>query len=170
VFFLHPHEIRGAFIHSQDFRQLVAERKDLHTQQSAIRPPKYVGRPPDASEPPNRFDIVVQPQPDLQRLKGIGASPGTARGSARVVMALEDFATVRRGDIIVCPSSNPSWVPLFGIIAGLVTNTGGVTSHAAVVAREFGVPAVVGTGEATRLIRNGQQVEVDGSAGEVRLL
>lgn len=85
-------------------------------------------------------------------------------------MAPEDFVTVQTGDVLVCPSSNPSWVPLFGIIAGLITNTGGVTSHAAVVAREFGVPAVVGTGEATRLIRNGQQVEVDGTMGEVRLL
>lgn len=170
VFFLHTDEIRGAFLQSQDFRQLVAERKGIHAQQSAIRPPKYVGQPPDASAPPNRFDIGVQPQLDPQRLKGIGASPGTARGSARVVMAPEDFATVQTGDVLVCPSSNPSWVPLFGIIAGLITNTGGVTSHAAVVAREFGVPAVVGTGEATRLIRNGQQVEVDGTTGEVRLL
>ena len=92
------------------------------------------------------------------------------RGPARIVVALEDFARVQSGDVLVCPSSNPSWVPLFGIIAGLVTNTGGVLSHAAVVAREFGVPAVVGTGVATERLRDGQLVEVDGTAGEVRLL
>jgi pyruvate,water dikinase len=71
--------------------------------------------------------------------------------------------------VLVCPSSNASWVPLFGIIAALITDTGGVTCHAAVVAREFSVPAVVGTKDATRKLRNGQLVEVDGTAGVVRL-
>jgi len=170
VFYLHTGEIREAFVHHRDFRHLVDERKAALAQQSTIKPPKYLGQQPDPSAPPNRFDIGMQPQPDAQRLKGIGASPGTARGCARIVLVPEDFTSVQRGDVLVCPSSNPSWVPLFGIIAGLITNTGGVTSHAAVVAREFGVPAVVGTGDATRRVRNGQQVEVDGTAGEVRLL
>ena len=77
---------------------------------------------------------------------------------------------VQPGDIIVCPSSNPSWVPLFAIAGGLITNTGGVLSHAAVVAREFGLPAVVGTGDATTRIADGRLVEIDGSSGIVRLL
>ena len=67
-------------------------------------------------------------------------------------------------------SSNPSWVPLFAIAGGLITDTGGVLSHAAVVAREFGLPAVVGTGDATARIANGRMVELDGSSGTVRLL
>jgi pyruvate,water dikinase len=70
---------------------------------------------------------------------------------------------------MVAPSSNPSWVPLFTIAAGLVTNTGGVLSHAAVVAREFALPAVVGVANATALIREGQIVELDGTTGHVRL-
>ena len=74
------------------------------------------------------------------------------------------------GDIIVCPASNPSWVPVFAIAGGLVTNTGGVLAHAAVVAREFGLPAVVGVTGATTLIPDGQMVEIDGTAGTVRLL
>lgn len=107
---------------------------------------------------------------DAALLTGTGASPGKATGVARVIAGPEEFARVKPGDILVCASSNPSWVLLFGIIRGLVTNTGGVLSHAAVVAREFGVPAVVGTGEATRRISDGQTVEVDGTAGEVRIL
>jgi pyruvate,water dikinase len=87
-----------------------------------------------------------------------------------VTLSPDDFARVQPGDIIVCPSSNPSWVPLFTIAAGLVTDTGGVLSHAAVVAREFGLPAVVGTGDATSRIADGRMVELDGTTGDVRLL
>jgi pyruvate,water dikinase len=86
-----------------------------------------------------------------------------ARGQA-------DFDRIQPGDVIVCPSSNPSWVPLFSIAAALVTDTGGVLSHAAVVARELGLPAVVGTRDATHRIADGRLVEVDGAAGIVRLL
>ena len=99
-----------------------------------------------------------------------GASAGVARGPARVTLTQEDFGSVQPGDIIVCPSSNPSWVPLFAIAGGLITNTGGVLSHAAVVAREFALPAVVGTGDATTRIADGRLVELDGTTGIVRLL
>ena len=92
------------------------------------------------------------------------------RGPARVTLTQEDFGSVQPGDIIVCPSSNPSWVPLFAIAGGLITNTGGVLSHAAVVAREFALPAVVGTGDATTRIADGRLVEIDGTTGIVRLL
>ena len=92
------------------------------------------------------------------------------RGPARVTLSQDDFGRIQPGDIIVCPSSNPSWVPVFTIAGGLVTNTGGVLSHAAVVAREFGLPAVVGTGDATTRIADGRLVEIDGTAGTVRLL
>jgi pyruvate,water dikinase len=103
-------------------------------------------------------------------LRGTGASAGIARGPARLVLSPEDFARVQGGDIIVCPASNPSWVPVFASAAGLVTNTGGVLSHAAVVAREFGLPAVVGTQNATDRIAEGSTVEIDGTLGVVRIL
>jgi pyruvate,water dikinase len=92
------------------------------------------------------------------------------RGPARVTLSQADFGSVEPGDIIVCPSSNPSWVPVFTIAGGLITDTGGVLSHAAVVAREFALPAVVGTGDATRRIADGRLVELDGTSGVVRLL
>ena len=102
-------------------------------------------------------------------MRGTGASAGIVTGPARVVLGPDDFERVQPGDILVAPSSNPSWVALFAIAGGLVTNTGGVLSHAAVVAREFGLPAVVGTGDATTRIGDGQMLELDGTTGFVRL-
>jgi pyruvate,water dikinase len=87
-----------------------------------------------------------------------------------VTRSQDDFGAVQPGDIIVCASSNPSWVPLFAIAGGLITDTGGVLSHAAVVAREFALPTVVGTGDATLRIADDRLVELDGSTGIVRLL
>jgi pyruvate,water dikinase len=169
VFYLHTEEVRCALRSPEDMRAVVAERRVEYAQWSAVRPPKHLGKPSEPNQP-SRFFAPLVPQEEGHRLRGIGACAGTARGPARIVLSADDFSRVRRGDILVCGSCNPSWVPLFGIIAGLVTDTGSVLSHAAVVAREFGVPAVVGTGEATRMLRDGQIVEIDGSAGEVRLL
>jgi pyruvate,water dikinase len=87
-----------------------------------------------------------------------------------VALGPEDFGRIEPGDIIVCPSSNPSWVPVFAIAGGLVTNSGGVLAHAAVVAREFGLPAVLGVTGATSRITDGRQLEIDGTKGTVRLL
>jgi pyruvate,water dikinase len=170
VFFLHSDEIPEALRNPRNLRSLIAQRRAEHQRWGEVRPPRYLGRPPQTSQP-NRFEPPPVEQPaEGELLRGIGASPGIVRGRARITLSSDDFERVEAGDVLVCPSSNPSWVPLFGIIAGLVTNTGGALSHAAVVAREFGVPAVVGTGEATRRLRDGQLVEVDGTVGEVRLL
>lgn len=170
VFFLHAAEISEALHSPRDLRPFVVERRAALQRWGAIRPPKYLGRPPELSSPSGRFDAPPPEQTDATVLRGTGASPGKTRGPARVVISSDEMDRVQRGDVLVCPASNPSWVPLFGIISALVTNTGGVLSHAAVVAREFGVPAVVGTGEATLRLRDGQWVEVDGTAGEVRIL
>lgn len=77
---------------------------------------------------------------------------------------------VQKGDILVAQSTQPAWTPLFAIAAAVVTDTGGILSHAAVVAREYGIPAVLGTGTVTRTLHDGQLVEVDGTAGVVRIL
>jgi pyruvate,water dikinase len=81
-----------------------------------------------------------------------------------------DFRRVRGGDVVVCTTTTPAWTPLFASIAGLVTESGGILSHAAVVAREYRLPAVVGTEVATRVIPDGATVRVDGASGEVRVL
>lgn len=103
-------------------------------------------------------------------LKGVGASKGTYTGRACVVLGEEQFDKLQPGDVLVCPVTSPVWSILFAKIGALVTDTGGVLSHPAIIAREYGVPAVVATGNATRVITDGQQLIVDGSAGVVRLL
>jgi phosphohistidine swiveling domain-containing protein len=169
VLYLHRNEIRELIELPRDVRALVADRRVEHAAQQALKPPLNLGAPRRASTP-DRFDGTPIPSDDLNVLLGTGASPGIVRGPARIALSPSDFGRIRAGDIIVCPSSNPSWVPVFTIAAGLVTNTGGILSHAAVVAREFGLPAVVGAGDATTRIADGRQLEIDGTTGTVHLL
>jgi phosphohistidine swiveling domain-containing protein len=117
---------------------------------------------------PDRF--YRKASADAAELSGIAGSPGVVEGTARVVRTVAEFDEVSPGDILVCQMTNPAWVVLFTKIAGLVTDTGGTTSHPAVLAREFGIPAVVGTSEATRRISTGDQVRVDGSKGTVQIV
>jgi phosphohistidine swiveling domain-containing protein len=104
------------------------------------------------------------------RLTGIGGSPGVVEGVARVVRTIDEFDEVTDGDVLVCQMTNPAWVVLFTKIAGLVTDTGGTTSHPAVLSREFGIPAVVGTSVATHRIATGDRIRVDGTNGVVEIL
>ncbi len=103
-------------------------------------------------------------------LNGAAASPGVIEGVARVVRSVDQIADVRDGEILVCGSTSPAWAPIFSKIKGTVTDVGGVMSHAAIVAREYGLPAVVGTGRATAQIRTGQTIRVDGTEGTVTLV
>jgi phosphohistidine swiveling domain-containing protein len=103
------------------------------------------------------------------RIKGVAASPGSATGSACVLHTPEDFNRMRPGDILVAPITTPAWTPLFAMAAAIVTDVGGPLSHGSIVAREYGIPAVLGTGSATRRIRDGQIITVDGSQGTVVL-
>lgn len=100
-------------------------------------------------------------------VSGTPASRGRAEGPVRIIGGPEDFGRLRSGDVLVCPYTNPSWTPLFQRAAAVVVDLGGLGSHAAIVAREYGIPAVMGTGTGTRVLTDGQHVVVDGSAGAV---
>jgi pyruvate,water dikinase len=102
-------------------------------------------------------------------IKGIGASPGKVTGPACVMRGPEEFHRMKPGEILVASITTPAWTPLFAMASGIVTDVGGPLSHSSIVAREYGVPAVLGTGVATERIRSGQQVTVDGDAGVVTL-
>jgi pyruvate,water dikinase len=102
-------------------------------------------------------------------IKGVAASPGMASGVARVLHAPEDFNQLKSGDVLVAPITTPAWTPLFAMASAIVTDVGGPLSHGSIVAREYGIPAVLGTGVATRRIQSGQTVTVDGSVGTVTL-
>ena len=109
----------------------------------------------------------MRPSSDRRVLRGYAASPGSYRGRARVIETLADAGSLVEGDVLVCRTTSPPWTPFFGVIAALVTNSGGALSHGAVVAREFGIPAVMGTLTATLQIRDGATVTVDGTNGLV---
>ncbi len=103
-------------------------------------------------------------------LRGLGASPGVIEGIARVVLSPDEFDRVQKGELLVCKMTSPSWVVLFTKIAGLVTDSGGALSHPAVVSREFGIPAVVGTRVASQKIKTGQRIRINGAEGTVEVL
>jgi pyruvate,water dikinase len=98
---------------------------------------------------------------------GVPSSPGRASGPARLVRSVNDFSHLRRGDILVCPTTDPAWTPLFRLAAAVVTETGGVLSHAAIVARESAIPAVLGADKAMTSLIDGRPVTVDGTLGTV---
>lgn len=118
---------------------------------------RFFGGPPPASASPDQ-------------LRGNPGSAGQVRGTARVILSLAEAGRLQPGEILVTTSTQPAWTPLFATAAAVVTDSGGVLSHCAVVAREYCIPAVVGTGRATSAIRDGQTIEVDGSAGLIKLI
>jgi rifampicin phosphotransferase len=148
---------------------------------------EVAGEPPPTSvlPEPSRFamdaiqwimlDRILAPeesrrvQPQGNTISGIAAAHGVYTGRVRVVMDETDFGKVMAGDILVCPITSPVWSVLFPSIGGLITDTGGVLSHAAIIAREYRLPAVVGTGNATSLLIDGQLVTIDGSRGTVQI-
>jgi pyruvate,water dikinase len=179
VMFLRYNELRGLIGSAAaiDARAVIASRRLEREAAERIQPRDWVGTvtPTQLAFPylvnwgyPDRF---YQKQSDDERLiTGLGASPGVIEGIARVVRTVDEFDDVRDGDILVCQMTNPAWVVLFTKIAGLVTDTGGTTSHPAVLAREFGIPAVIGTSVATHRIVTGDRIKVDGTAGRVEIL
>ncbi len=180
VFHLNTAEIRetvGA-LPNADRRALVTERQTEIQKFSAVTPPAALGTPPPGPPPHNPMARALGkffggPPPasdDPDVLRGSAGSPGLVRGVARVIANLADASRLQSGDILVASMTSPPWTPLFVTAGGIVTDRGGVLSHAAIVAREYGVPAVVGTGSATTQIQDGQTIEVDGDAGVVRLV
>ena len=107
---------------------------------------------------------------NAHELHGFAASAGVVEGIAHVLMNANDIGLMKDGEILVCPVTNPSWGPVFGKIRATVSDIGGTMSHAAIVAREYGMPAVVGTGTATKRIKTGQRLRVDGDNGVVTIL
>ena len=160
-----------------DAPAIVAGRRAERDAAAAIQPRNWIGTatPSQLAFPylvnwgyPERFH--QEQSADDRQIAGIAGSPGVVEGTARVVMTVDEFDAVADGDVLVCQMTNPAWVVLFTKIAALVTDTGGTTSHPAVLSREFGIPAVIGTSVATHRIRTGDRVRVDGSKGTVEIL
>ncbi|MEO8509830.1 MAG: PEP-utilizing enzyme [Chloroflexota bacterium] len=178
VLFLRYNELRAVMGDPDaiEARSVVAQRREAREAAYAFRPPAWIGT---ATESQLAFPYLVNwgfPEKFYRKdavagvVEGIGGSPGVVEGIARVVLREDEFDAVRAGDILVCHMTNPAWVVLFTKIAGLVTNAGGLTGHPAVLSREFGIPAVVGTQDGTQRISTGDRVRVDGATGRVEVL
>jgi pyruvate,water dikinase len=162
------------------WRPLIAERRALLKKLAEWQPPAALGPIPEVINDPllnmlwgitsEQLTMWSMPPASGNELRGFAASPGVAEGIARVVRSVDEIASVRDGEILVCPVTAPSWAPIFGKIRAAVSDIGGTMSHAAIVAREYGMPAVVGTGHGTKVIKTGQRVRVDGNAGRVTVL
>jgi pyruvate, water dikinase len=160
---------------------IIAKRKAILEALNAVKPTPALGVPPEVVTEP--FTIMLWGitsdsianwlgggASDDGSLNGMAASPGVEEGPARVIFGPDQINEVQEGEILVAPLTAPSWAPIFGKIKATVTDTGGMMSHAAIVCREYGLPAVTGTGFATSLIKTGQRIRVDGSNGKVTLL
>lgn len=175
VFFLHFDELRDALCGGKgDLNDLVSRRQLEHEENSKLTPPPALGTPPpqDQNEDPSRTKFFGAPPPessDPRIINGTAASAGKVTGTARIVLFLDDSGRLGKDDILVCPATMPPWTPLFGIASAVVTDHGGILSHTAIVAREYRIPAVVGTKVGTTLIKDGQMITVDGTAGTVKL-
>lgn len=179
VMYLRYNELRALMAGSfaGDAAELVSDRRDEREDAYRIRPRDWVGTATEEALAfpylsnwgfPERFHRKASA--DAALISGLPASRGIVEGTARVLLSPDQFDDVRPGDIAVCKMTSPAWVVLFTRIGGLVTDAGGMASHPAVISREFAIPAVVGTSDATLRIRTGDRVQVNGSTGQVTIL
>ncbi|HJM90143.1 MAG TPA: PEP-utilizing enzyme [Dehalococcoidia bacterium] len=177
VFFLELNEISSLAdgADGAGFSALVAERRTEHARQEQVEPPPALGTPPPHDAPPDPlvtkfFGLGVPLEHEEKVLKGLACSAGTYVGTARVLMSLDEADKLEHGDVMVCKATMPAWTPLFGVAGAIVADAGGPLSHCAIVAREYGIPCVAGTQVATRELKDGMRLRVDGSAGTVEIL
>ena len=164
IFYLRFHELHDVVRTNQVDDQLITRRKDVFRSYRALTPPRVLTSDGEAVAGAFRRDDLP-----TGALVGLAVSAGTIEGRARVILDLAQ-ADLEPGDILVTVYTDPSWSPLFVAITGLVTEVGGLMTHGAVIAREYGLPAVVGVEHATRLIRDGQRIRVHGTDGYVEIL
>ncbi|MQA13331.1 MAG: hypothetical protein GEV09_03915 [Pseudonocardiaceae bacterium] len=159
----------------------IARRKRILEALRQWSPPQALGKPPEVITEPFTVMLWGITTESVNSwlaagadggggLSGFAASPGFAEGPARVIQSADGIGEIEPGEILVAPLTAPSWAPVFGKIAATVTDVGGIMSHAAIVCREYGLPAVTGTAFATRTIKTGQRLRVDGNSGEVTIL
>jgi rifampicin phosphotransferase len=178
VFYLTPDELQNGL--DVPMTRLVQERKAEMDRFSRVTPPPMLGTMP-AFEMTDGGSMVralfkgeMSPantsKSEQNKVKGLPGSAGVARGTARVIHTLAEAGKLQPGDVLVTIATEPPWTPLFATASAIVTDSGGVLSHSAVVAREYRLPAVVGTGNATTILQDGQLLEVNGNAGTVRVI
>jgi rifampicin phosphotransferase len=179
VFFLETSEIKAATTAraagqgKPALANLAHQRRELREARKRLNPPPVVPLGHKLRYGPidmSAWETQQRNVPTGAVLRGFAVSPGEVSAPASVIRSPEDFSRMEAGTILVCPTTTPAWTPLFSQARGLVTDVGGVLAHGSIVAREYDIPAVLGTGVATQRIRSGQRIRVDGEAGTVTLL
>jgi pyruvate,water dikinase len=167
IFFLKYDELEPVRLGTAGFdvRRTVADRKAEYRRNQELQPPKVVvGHFDPATAAPEQIDT------DARVFKGVAVSPGVATGPARVILRSDSGEHVLPGEVLVAPFTDPGWTPYFLRAAAIVMDMGGMLSHGSIIAREYGIPAVVNVGPATRIVRTGQMLRVDGLRGQVTLV
>src|SRR4029079_9985128 len=164
IFYLRVQELHDVVRTNQVDDQLIRQRKDAFRSYQALTPPRVLTSDGEIITGAYRRDDLP-----AGALVGLAVSAGTIEGRARVILNIAE-ADLEPGDILVTAYTDPSWTPLFVAIKGLVTEVGGVMTHGAVLAGEYGLPAVVGVEQATRVIRDGDWIRVHGTDGYVEVL
>lgn len=167
IFFLRLVELESVAHGKADFdiRQVIADRRTDYDRNSLIYPPDVIfGKFDPDKYVPDPVDT------DVEKLIGLPVSPGVITGKARVILRADEDQQVLAGEILVAPFTDPGWTPYFVTAAAIVMDQGGILSHGSIVAREYGIPAVVNVGFATKIIKTGQNIEVDGNRGIVKIL
>ncbi|HBR29277.1 MAG TPA: phosphoenolpyruvate synthase, partial [Firmicutes bacterium] len=154
----------GRIGEQQPIKQLIRKRKDEFKLYEKLTPPRVL-----TSDGETLSGAYKRANFPAAALIGLPISSGVIEGRARVILEIEE-ADLEEGDILVTTFTDPSWTPLFLSIKGLVTEVGGLMTHGAVIAREYGLPAVVGVENATKLIKDGQRIRVHGTEGYVEFL
>ncbi len=162
---------------------IIKERRSMVETLEKWKPPKALGKPPDVvtevfsillwgitTDRVTEWLQVIGKSDELDLVKGLPGSPGVAEGRARIIRKVGELNQLKQGEIMVSPVTSPMWSPAFGVAKGVVTDIGGMMSHTAIVCREYGIPAVIGTGVATDAIKTGDLVRVDGNEGTVKIL
>jgi len=164
IYYLTFEELREVVrTHTLDY-SIISKRKDEYTFYEKLTPPRVITSAGEIVAGKYKREHLP-----AEALVGLPVSSGMIEGRARVILHMED-ADLEAGDILVTSFTDPSWTPLFVSIKGLVTEVGGLMTHGAVIAREYGLPAVVGVESATKLIKDGQRIRVHGTEGYVEIL
>ena len=179
VFYLESRELVDAYTARTGGRvcpelaQQAEQRRELCAARQKLHPPGMVPVGSRLKFGPFDFSVLETQKrnpADAGTLNGFAVSPGKVTGSATVILSPAEFGEMKPDTILVCPTTTPDWTPLFGQAAGLVTDIGGVLAHGSIVAREYGIPAVLGTGNVTQRIISGQRITVDGDTGTVTIV
>jgi pyruvate,water dikinase len=149
----------------------ISRRQAQHARWEELEPSPLLGVPEPAlpDRPPLRDEVTPTASEDSERVTGLGASSGRHRGRARIVPSSVPLPDLSPGEVLVAENMGPRWTPILPILGALVLDGGAVGQHHAIIAREYGVPAVIGTGNATRRIPDGAWVTVDGTAGTIEI-